>query len=114
MSLYPFKAFPEDFSKLDNDDGLIDYGTKILKSFTCSNTVSSRIIGKSFAQTECESYCSIEERCWGCSEDFHKPCKWNAIAESDNVEYPKNTVVGTMTQKTGSKNPTAFYIETRV
>ena len=53
----------------------------------------------------------MEVRCWGCSEDIQKPSKWNAIANLDPVEYSTNTFVGTIAQKTGTRNRTNFDIE---
>ena len=94
-----------------NADGFQDKGIKILKTFTGSDRASNRIIGKSFAQNECESYCSLEVKCWGCSEDFQKSNKWNAITDLDTVDHSKNTFIGAMAQKTGSRNRTVFDIE---
>ena len=46
----------------------------------------------------------MEVRCWGCSEDFQKPSKWNAIPDLDPAEYSTNTFVGAIAQKTGTIN----------
>ena len=54
------------------------------------------------ALIECERYCGMIDRCWGCSTHPNKSNQWNAITKCGEFEQWEGIAQGDITQKPGT------------
>ena len=55
----------------------------------------------SLARDRCESYCSREKSCWGCSVDCSTTCQWNAITDCGTYIDWKGIITGDVSLRPG-------------
>ena len=63
------------------------------------------------ARTECETYCSTNGSCWGCSVRCWMICQWNAITTCGQLkDWRGGKIQGDVTQKTGNNKTDLLYM----
>ena len=100
-SLYPFYylVYPKEFVRSKKGIRCTKRNLNVLKEFPAhSESVNSAFE----AINECETYCSKEKTCWGCSVDCHKQCQWNAIPECGDYDDWLGLIEGDTSVKPGS------------
>ena len=60
---------------------------------------TNKIIDATSALIECEKYCGLVERCWGCSAHTNTSNQWNAIPKCGELEKWEGLTQGDVTQK---------------
>ena len=70
----------------------------VLKEFVPS---SSSVQDAITIRNECEQYCRVEERCWGCTVHCGSPCQWNAIPVCGKLTDWDGKIEGDVTRKQG-------------
>ena len=51
--------------------------------------------------SECEIYCALERRCWGCLKVCNVTCQWIAVTNCDKRTREKHSIKQNLSQKTG-------------
>ena len=74
-------VFKEEFIHLKNSKSCIANNGNFLKNFTYPTESYSN---SSMALNQCETYCSGNDECWGCSKDCGKGCNWTALSDCEH------------------------------
>ena len=93
---FSFKAFPQEFTIIENDAACNDHRAAVLQSFSRPDVFANEMLKKSAALSDCEMYCSLYNECWGCLRVCNGTCQWKAITycrHSNSIaEYVENSL----------------------
>ena len=91
-------VFGGEFVRSKKEQSCDHNDARFLKSFEFRN---DRFENSMIALTECETYCSTDPDCWGCSRDCEKRCLWTAVTDCKEQRPAIDQSNITLSQKPG-------------
>ena len=88
--------FKGEFIHIKDSKSCIANNASFLKNFTYP---TERYSTSSIALNQCETYCSGNDGCWGCSLDCGKGCNWTAISNCEDQQKSIKSVDTAVSQK---------------
>ena len=90
------KILHSDFVRRSNAEACSIFGNTTMKNFVFQSAYGT---DEASALQLCEKYCSIEDRCWGCSKSCNANCQWIAISSCPETEEAEFVSEAYITQK---------------
>ena len=95
-------VFPDDFLPFSPNKRCKHNSTNTLRAFMF---LTNQYANESVALFECEKYCSLHEKCWGCSSSCTHFCQWSAMEECGDEEISTDSSYPNTFQKPSRSIP---------
>lgn len=92
-------VFQNDFTHPKKGMGCVENENNVIKEFPFSTEAMN---GSQNALTICETFCSTEHKCWGCTAHCNTSCNYRAVSMCKNFKELPAVQDGMITKKPGN------------